>query len=160
MPAPSSLSVIGWREWAALPDLRVDAIKVKVDTGARTSALHAFDLEVVEREGEPWVQFCVHPFQRDDDQVVAASAPLLEERQVRSSNGQMEERPVILTDVGLGDQRWAIELTLTRRDEMGFRMLLGREAVRGRFVVDPGRSYLTGTPPGRRRAAHTDPRQR
>lgn len=147
MPDTTHLAVAGWREWVALPDLGVSAIKAKVDTGARTSALHAFDVEVGERDGEPWVSFSVHPIQKDDDTVVAAEAPLLEAREVRSSNGQMEERLVIVTHVGLGEQRWPIELTLTRRDEMGFRMLLGREAVRGRFVVDPGRSYLAGAKP-------------
>jgi hypothetical protein len=136
------LPAIGWREWLALPDLGVAAIKAKVDTGARTSALHAFDTQIEVRGGERWVRFCVHPIQGDDDEVVETGAPLVEERTVRSSNGQMEDRPVIVTTTELAGRRFQIELTLTRRDEMGFRMLLGREAVKSRFVVDPQRSYI------------------
>lgn len=144
MPSPDAFPypTIGWREWLALPDLGVDAIKAKVDTGARTSALHAFDTEIEVRDGDRWVRFCVHPIQCDDDHVIETRARLVEERSVRSSNGRMEDRPVIATTVELAGVRWTIELTLTRRDEMGFRMLLGREALRGRFVVDPQRSYI------------------
>lgn len=137
--------IIGWREWVALPDLGVDAIKVKVDTGARTSALHAFDLEVVRGpDGGHVARFEVHPLQRSARQSLRVEAPVLEFRAVRNSGGQREERPVILTTIGLLDRSWPIELTLTRRDEMGFRMLLGREAVRRHFYVDPGRSFYGG----------------
>lgn len=136
------LPVIGWREWLALPDLGVAAVKAKIDTGARSSTLHAFNLERFERDGEPWVRFVVHPVQRSTHETVTAEAPLLDERHVRNSGGKQQLRPVILTTVDLAGDRWPIELTLTNRDEMGFRMLVGRQAVRNRFVVDAGRSFL------------------
>lgn len=138
----SPLEVIGWREWATLPQLSINRIKAKVDTGARTSALHAFDLEYFEEAEGLMVRFKAHPLQRDTSLTVEAIAPILGKRQVRNSGGQVQERPVILTTVSFGQQPWEIELTLTNRDVMGFRMLLGREAVRRRFLVDPGGSYL------------------
>lgn len=134
--------MIGWREWLALPELGVPRIKVKVDTGARTSALHAFDLERFERDGRAMVRFEAHPLQRDDTVRIPVEAELVDRRTVRSSTGDETLRPVIETAVELMGRRWTIELTLVRRDPMGFRMLLGRQAVRRRFLVDPGRSYL------------------
>jgi hypothetical protein len=134
--------VIGWREWLALPALGVPAIKAKVDTGARSSALHAFDVEIFSLDGKEMVRFKVHPFQRDTDATVQCVAELFDRRTVRSSAGHESMRPVILAEVELGGQPWIIELTLTRRDAMGFRMLLGRQAIRRRFRVEPGRSYL------------------
>lgn len=142
---------MGWREWVALPDLGVAAIKVKVDTGARSSSLHAFDLETFHRGGREMVRFGVHPIQRDASRVVETEAVVLDHRRVRSSDGRSSIRPVIVTTVGWRGLSWPIELTLARRDEMGFRMLLGRQAIRGRLVVDPGRSYYGGRPPGRRK---------
>jgi len=143
------LTVIGWREWVALPGLSVPYIRVKVDTGAQTSALHAFNLERFEHEdGREWVSFEVHPLQHKRRPSVAVEAPMHDLRRVRSSNGRSELRPVILTDLGLPDQSWPIELTLTRRDEMTFRMLLGREALRGHCLVDTGKSYLLAAPAG------------
>lgn len=133
---------IGWREWATLPQLGINRIKAKVDTGAKTSALHAFDLDYVAAPEGPMVRFKIHPLQRDTSLAVEAIAPLLEMRHVRNSGGHVQERPVITTQISLGEQPWDIELTLTNRDVMGFRMLLGREAVRHRFLVDPGGSYL------------------
>ncbi len=132
-----------------LPDLGVAAIKAKIDTGARSSALHAFDLEVFDRDGADWVRFEVHPIQRDWKTTIPAEMPLHEMRIVRNpgGGGREELRPVVRTGVELMGRRWPIELTLTRRDRMGFRMLLGRSAVRRRFVVDPGRSFLGGKPP-------------
>ncbi len=140
--------VIGWREWVGLPELGVPSIKVKVDTGARSSSLHAFDLERFARDGADWVRFTVHPLQRDWRTSIRAEVPLLEMRVVRNpgGGGREEVRPVVHTAVELMGRQWPIELTLTRRDRMGFRMLLGRSAVRGRFVVDPGRSFLAGKP--------------
>ena len=138
--------VIGWREWLDLPDLGIHRIKVKVDTGARTSSLHAFDLERFEVGGEPWVRFLVHPLQRDSETTVAVEAPLAVERRVRPSTGRVARRPVIVTRAVLGGECWPIEITLINRDLMGFRMLLGRQAVRRRFLVDPGRSFLAGDP--------------
>jgi hypothetical protein len=148
--------VIGWREWLALPDLGVERIKAKVDTGARTSALHAFDIHRFERGDEPWVRFLVHPVQRETRTTVAVECPLVGERLVRSSDGRRTRRPVIRTRVCLGSECWPIEVTLVRRDLMGFRMLLGRQAIRGRFVVDPGRSYR-GEKAGRRAPEEPSP---
>lgn len=146
--------VIGWREWVALPQLGVEAIKAKVDTGARSSSLHAFDVHEFEEGGIPYVSFRVHPIQRETHTTIGARAQLSDRRIVRNPGGREELRPVIVTNVAIGDRSWPIELTLTRRDAMGFRMLLGRQAVRRRFVVDPGRSYLTGAQgrSGRRRS--------
>lgn len=141
--------VVGWREWVALPDLHIGAIKVKVDTGARTSALHAFDVETYRRGGREYVKFEVHPAQRTDRGAVTASARVVDRRDIKSSTGHLQTRYVIETTLALGEHRYPIELTLTNRDEMGFRMLLGRAAVRGHFLVDPARSFLVGKKPGR-----------
>ncbi len=138
---------MGWREWVSLPELGVERIKAKVDTGARSSSLHAYDIRVVRKRSGLWIRFKVHPIQRNNDKVVEAIARVLDERTIRSSNGHISKRYVIETDVAIGETRWPIELTLTRRDEMGFRMLLGRQAIRRRFVVDPGLSYLAGKRP-------------
>lgn len=133
---------IGWREWIALPALNVGSIKAKIDTGANTSSLHAFEIERFSRRGKDFVRFQVHPIQRSIRQLVNAEAPLLEMRRVKSSNGQTSERPVIETSISIFDQSWPIELTLANRDQMGFRMLLGREALRGRFLVDVSSSFI------------------
>jgi len=137
-----SRPIIGWREWIALPKLDIATIKAKIDTGARSSALHAYDIEPFEREGKSMVQFKVHPYQRDTHRVVTAEAEIFDERHVRNSGGHAESRFVILTPVKLNGIEWLIELTLTNRDVMGFRMLLGRQAVRERFLIDASRSYL------------------
>lgn len=157
-----SLKAIGWREWVSLPKLDVPWIKAKVDTGARSSALHAFDMEIVRVRGVRKVRFSVHPFQRDSHTTMRAEAELVEERWVKSSSGKRTLRPVVITPVTLFDQSWMIELTLVSRDEMGFRMLLGRQAIRGRFLVDSGRSYLSGKKPAvrpRKKAKRKTPRK-
>ena len=136
--------VIGWREWLALPDLGIQAIKAKVDTGARTSALHTFGLEPFEKDGTLKVKFTVHPLQRRNDIEVCCVADVVDRRRVTSSDGQSEKRYVIQTIVALGEVRWPIELSLTNRKSMRFRMLLGRAAVTGPLLVDPAKSYLTG----------------
>ncbi len=165
-PAPGSgragLVTIGWREWVRLPQLGIDAIKVKVDTGARSSSLHAFDLHTIEDKGRTLVRFRVHPIQRNTKITVDAEGELIEYRYVKSSTGHRTRRPTIVTEVELAGIRFPIELTLAARDEMGFRMLLGREALRGRFLVDPGRSFLAGPPPGflQGHAEQTRPRRR
>ncbi len=138
--------VIGWREWVGLPDLGVAWVKAKVDTGARSSSLHAVDLEFFDHDDDPWVRFTTQPWQRSADDVITATAPLVDERAVKSSNGHIQNRPVIRTLVRLGDSSHPVDLTLTDREEMGFRLLLGREAVRNRSLVNPGRSYLIGRP--------------
>jgi hypothetical protein len=145
----ADLPVIGWREWLALPDLNVDAVKAKIDTGARSSALHAWNIEIVAGAGErAAVRFTIHPLQRKSSPSVDVQAELLEMRRVRNSGGQVELRPVIWTSIDLGGTLWPIELSLTDRDTMGFRMLLGRQALRRRFLVNPARSYLQSRRPG------------
>jgi hypothetical protein len=136
------LSIIGWREIIALPELGISEIKAKIDTGARSSALHAFHIEKFQLNGKPMVSFEIHPYQKDNKRTVLAEAELLEYREVRNSGGHSQLRPVIVTEVELGTTQWQIELTLTNRDVMGFRMLLGRQAVKHRFLVDAGRSFL------------------
>lgn len=137
--------MIGWREWATLVDLGSVRVKAKIDTGARTSALHAFALEEIEVDGITHARFEIHPEQKRSHPSVLVEAAIVDRRAVRNSGGAVETRPVITTFVRLGDHAFPIDLTLTRRDEMGFRMLLGRSAVRRRFLIDPGRSYLTNT---------------
>lgn len=140
------LTIIGWREMLALPDLGVDRIKAKIDTGARTSALHAFNCQEFQQDGKTMIRFDIHPRQRDNEYSIAAEADLLEYRRVTSSGGHAQIRPVILTVIQLGEHQWQGELTLTNRDVMGFRMLLGRQAVRKRFSIDPGQSFLQSSP--------------
>lgn len=135
--------IIGWREWISLPRLGIARVKAKIDTGARSSAIHAFDIDYEDNDGVTWVLFKVHPEQRDSHLVVECRAPLHDERWIRSSNGKRQLRPVLRTEFKVGDKSFPLDLTLTSRDEMGFRMLLGREALRKRFVIDPGRSYVT-----------------
>lgn len=140
--------VMGWREWAVLPQLAVPAVKVKVDTGAKTSALHTFRLETFDRRGREYVRFWIHPLQRRKDIEIACEAPILEQRTVRDSGGHAEKRYVIRTSLRIGRHEWDIDLTLTSREDMLFRMLLGRRAVvEGGFVVDPRVSYLHGKRP-------------
>ena len=128
----------------ALPEYGEDTIKAKLDTGARTSSLHAIGMERFHRGGAEMVRFEIHPEQRSRAKRVEVEAEVTDERWVRNSGGYRELRPVVETRVRIGDEVWTIELTLTRRDEMGFRMLLGRQALRKRAVVDPGSSYRTG----------------
>ncbi len=132
-------TVVGWREWAGLPALGVDAIKAKVDTGARTSALHAFNIRPI--DGGRRIRFDIHPLQRDDARVQTCECDVVDYRWVMNSGGHREKRFVIETPLDLGGEVWPIQITLTDRDQMGFRMLLGRTAIKGRMLVDPARSY-------------------
>lgn len=154
MPLDRDLPVIGWREWLALPGLGIPKIKAKVDTGARSSALHAFGIERGRAEGRDRVAFYTHPRQRGDGPGISCSAELLDVRTVRSSNGSEEQRYFIRTLARLHGLEWPIELTLTERTDMSFRMLLGREAIRRRFLVDAGRSFLDRTLLSDRSKAH------
>jgi hypothetical protein len=138
--------ILGWREWVALPDWGVEATKAKIDTGARTSAIHAFDIEMFDADDAPWVRFVVHPWQRSGSDSVTVVAPLLDERVITSSSGTQSERPVVLAKMVLAGVAIEAELTLAERDEMGFRMLIGRQAMHERFLVDPALSYLGGRP--------------
>lgn len=136
-------TAIGWREWLALPELQVPAIKAKVDTGARTSALHAFFVEPFNKGGQQMVRFGVHPLQKKLDVEIICEAPVKDYREVSDSGGHREMRYVIETTILIGDLPRQVEMTLTNRDNMKFRMLLGRTAMWGLQVI-PDKSYLTG----------------
>jgi len=139
----TKLITVGWREWVGLPDLGIARIKAKIDTGARTSALHAFELQSFKERGSPHVRFRIHPKQYRTDIEMTCEARVIDQRVVADSGGHREERYVIETPIKLAGQTWPIEMTLTARDDMRFRMLLGRTAMSGRILVDPSRSYLT-----------------
>jgi hypothetical protein len=136
--------MLGWRDWLSLPELGLGPIKAKVDTGARTSTLHAFYVDTFQRRGKLHVRFGVHPLQHRADVVVHGDAPVLDRRHVSDSGGHREERYVILTRLALAGRAWPIELTLANRETMLFRMLLGRTALVDRALVDPSRSFVTG----------------
>ncbi|GAA3947573.1 ATP-dependent zinc protease [Microbacterium soli] len=142
-----SNTTTGWREWVSLPDLGVDWIKAKIDTGARTSSLHAFDVTEFTRDGEEWVRFAVHPWQETRADAVAHECPVHDRRAVRSSSGHAEHRIVVVLRMRLVGHDVQGEVTLTNRDEMGFRMLIGRQVLRRGFVVDPAKSFLGGRAP-------------
>lgn len=135
---------IGWREWVALPELGIPAIKAKVDTGARTSALHTFELLPYREKGRDMVRFSIHPLQKHTETVIVCRAPVIDRRWVSDSGGHRELRYVIMTPLHLGPHAWPIEITLTARDPMRFRMLLGRTAMGNRLNVLPDASYLVG----------------
>ncbi|NNG05583.1 MAG: ATP-dependent zinc protease [Inquilinus sp.] len=159
MTGPAGEQIVGWREWFGLPNLGVPRIKAKLDTGARTSALHAFDVERLTIDSREWVQFAVHPLQRDDRTVISCLAPLLDERGVKNSGGQLEHRYFIETTLRMDGRDWPIELSLTNRDQMGFRMLIGRTAMHGRLIVNPALSYSLKRGARRRRPAKSTPRK-
>lgn len=145
-PTRDSPILLGWREWIGLPGLGIDRIKAKVDTGARTSCLHTFAMETYREHGERRVRFWVHPIQGNTEHVVECDAGVVDERMVSDSGGHREQRLVIVTPICLGDTLWPIEMTLTNRDTMRFRMLLGRTAMADRVAVRPHASYLAGEP--------------
>lgn len=136
--------IIGCEEWCQLPDLDIPAIKARVDSGAKTSALHAFNIHPFKKNGKPWVSFEVHPLQKDRNTVIRCEREVLDKRRVKSSSGVAETRYVIASNIRVGDKTWEVELTLSNRDSMGYRMLLGREAMNGRVLVDPELSFCHG----------------
>ncbi len=146
----SAIVIIGWREWIGLPGLGIDQIKAKIDTGAKTSALHAYRVRTEHRDGQLWASFFVHPVQRKRHPEFACEARVVDERGVRSSNGNIEHRLTIRTQMQLGPYKYPADFTLTNRDEMGFRMLIGRAALKNRFIVDSGESFATGPKAGRK----------
>jgi hypothetical protein len=135
--------VVGWREWITLPELGIDKIKAKIDTGARTSALHAFALKPFVENGKHRISFDLHPLQHDTQKVITCVADVVDKRLVTDSGGHEEERYVIQTPITIAGQTWSIEITLTERENMLFRMLLGRRALRKRFIINPARSFVT-----------------
>lgn len=140
----TGLGIVGWREWVTLSELSATRLKAKIDTGARTSALHAHGLELISVEDGLVAKFEILPVQGASSESATVEAPVLEQRMIRSSNGSDELRPVIQTDLTLGTDTWNIEVTLSDRELMGFRFLVGRTALRNRFLVDPNRSYCAG----------------
>lgn len=136
--------IVGWHEWCALPTLGIPAIKAKIDTGAKTSALHAFDIKVLKGEHQDHVHFAIHPVQGNNNIVIQCKAPIVDERYIMSSNGHKELRCVISTECQLGGLLWEIELTLSDRDPLRFRMLLGREALKKNVIINPSRSLYQG----------------
>lgn len=136
--------LVGWREWVHLPDLHIEKIKAKIDTGAKTSCLHAFQIDPYTEQGIEKVHFLIHPIQKRDDIIDECHAVVLDKRMVSDSGGHKELRYVIQTRLSLGRLDFDIEMTLTNRDSMMFRMLLGRTAMENRIIVDPARSYLLG----------------
>ena len=136
--------IIGWQEIATLEDINLPVIKVKIDTGARTSSLHAENIKYFKRRGKEYVSFEVHPIQRNKQITVKCNAEVFDKRHVTSSSGCKEYRPVIKTALKIGSYIWQIELNLTKRDYMGFRMLLGRNAMQGNIIIDPEHKFLHG----------------
>ncbi len=143
----SNKITMGWREWVSLPDLTLPAIKAKVDTGARTSALHAFKVKRIKRNNNDIVRFSLHPIQRNRDIVLDCEAPLIDERAVCNSGGHWEKRYVIQSHMLIGSIHLPIEITLTDRDNMRFRMLIGRQALQQyeNLLIDPSKSYQLGS---------------
>lgn len=138
--------IVGSEEWCAFPQLGIPTVKARVDSGAKTSALHAINISPFQKEGENWVKFDVNPIQNNTKTVIHCEAPLVDKRVVKSSSGFREQRYVIKAEIQVGEEHWFVEITLTNRDSMGFRMLLGREAMSGRILVDPEQKYLLGQP--------------
>lgn len=133
---------VGWQEWLSLPELGIDKLKVKIDTGAKTSALHTFSIEPFDKDGAQWIRFGIHPIQDNTAIEQYCECAVFDQREVKDSGGNVEQRYVIKTTMVMGDYATDIQMTLTSRDTMKFRMLLGREAMRGSIIVDPEASFL------------------
>jgi hypothetical protein len=141
---PKAPPLVGWREWAALPTFCDHKIKAKLDTGAKMSAIHAFRIEEIEEDDGLWVEFYLHPAQKRRRPEIFCRAPVIDRRLIRSSNGAVQERLIVTSTLQLGGLRWPIEISLANRDDMGFRLLLGRDALRRRVTIDPARSFVLG----------------
>ncbi|WP_269618533.1 ATP-dependent zinc protease family protein [Zhongshania sp. BJYM1] len=142
-------TILGWREWISLPDLAISGIKAKIDTGARSSSLHAIDIQKIDIDGEAWVEFKVNPLQHQNTDAVPCKARIKDYRQVTDSGGHRSMRYVIETTITIGSEQFTAEMTLADRSQMMFRMLLGRTAMKNRYTVDPGRSYCASKKPPR-----------
>lgn len=136
--------LVGWQEWCALPKFGIPAIKAKIDTGAKTSAIHAFDIKPFTRQGYLHVHFALCPLQADQELIKVCSAEVVDQRWVMSSNGHKENRYVIQTPITIAEKSWVIELTLSDRDPLKFRLLLGRAALADRVIIDPSRRLCLG----------------
>jgi ribosomal protein S6--L-glutamate ligase len=136
--------IIGWKEWCALPSLDIPGIKAKIDTGAKTSSLHAYDIEPIQYRGETWVRFSLHPLQRHNEIVIVRKAKVTDQRYVTSSSGHRELRYVINTTLKIGKIVKTIELTLANREKMVFKMLLGRDALTKDFIISPDKQHCQG----------------
>lgn len=145
MSSPTPLT-LGWREWVALPEVSIKAIKAKIDTGARTSSLHTAEYEIFQKDDQDWVRFTVHPVKKQREIEAHAEAPVSDYRIVRDSGGHEEKRPFIKTIIEVPGHRWEIEISLANRENMKFRMLIGRTALNHGLLVDPSQSYLTKKP--------------
>ncbi len=141
------MTALGWREWVAFPDWGIDYLKAKVDTGARTSSLHVRNLEYFEKDGAGWARFTVFPWQKSSKETLRVEAPVASYKEVKSSSGCLEKRPVVIARIIVAERELEAELTLTNRSTMGFRMLLGRAVLKKNFLILPGQSYLGGKPP-------------
>ena len=138
--------ILGSEEYFSFPDLNIPVIKARVDSGAKTSAIHALNISPFKKDEETWVRFDVNPIQNDLKTIISCEAKVIDRRIVKSSSGNREQRYVIQTSIGIKDEKWLVELTLANRDSMGYRMLLGREAMLGRVLVDPEKSFELGEP--------------
>ena len=136
--------IIGWQEWISLPEFQIAVISAKVDTGADTSSLHAYHIKRFRKAGMPWVSFEIHPLPAYPEITIPCRAPLIDRRVIKSSSGEREKRPVVLTQLALGGRLFSIELNLTNRDYMGARMLLGRQALQQDILIDPSKTYIQG----------------
>lgn len=145
MPDKTPRIIVGSEEWCSFPSIGIPAIKARVDSGAKTSSIHAFNIQAFRRNNEAWVSFEVHPLQHNRRVVVRCELPVADKRSVKSSSGVSEKRYVVKAPIKIGDESWEVELTLANRDSMGYRMLLGREAMSGRMLVDPAASHCLGT---------------
>jgi hypothetical protein len=144
MQNDSDKIILGWREWVSLPQLNLPAVKAKIDTGAKTSALHAFYVRSYQKESVDMVKFLIHPIQANANFQVECHAIILDQRKIADSGGHKEMRYVVKSMITIGDRSWPIELSLTNRDTMRFRMLLGRRAMEHSALVEPSASYLNG----------------